>query len=258
MPPSVVSAAPKVLSLRRGRAVGAGVGIGLAGRRCAHGAHRGVLTVVVQHVRDHLHASLRHPRQVHQEQGGDQDGSSAVAKGLHRHMGVVIHRTTQTYRSLVLTCARWRWVWSALLYQLRLHVGYGDGSGGVMSEVLAKREEEIGRMQAHFATLEAELRALRHEKVVYQKVYGEIAHIEQAQVDRLPAVNITEKLKLYEDISFKLTAECKAVALEAASLRPFVRAPRPALPLATDSLTHSGGSHTHSTCDREGDGQTRT
>jgi len=111
--------------------------------------------------------------------------------------------------------------------QLRLHVGYGDGSGGVMSEVLAKREEEIGRMQAHFAALEAELRALRHEKVVYQKVYGEIAHIEQAQVDRLPAVNMTEKLKLYEDISFKLTAECKAVALEAASLRPFVRAPRP-------------------------------
>jgi hypothetical protein len=54
--------------------------------------------------------------------------------------------------------------------QLRLHVGYGDASGGVMSEVLAKREEEIGRMQAHFANLEAELRLLRHEKVVYQKV----------------------------------------------------------------------------------------
>ena len=71
----------------------------------------------------------------------------------------------------MLTCARRRrGLWWVSFSQLRLHVGYGDGSGGVMSEVLAKREEEIGRMQAHFANLEAELRLLRHEKVVYQKV----------------------------------------------------------------------------------------
>lgn len=55
-------------------------------------------------------------------------------------------------------------------------------------------------------------------------MYGEIAHIEEAQVDRLPSMNVTEKLRMYEQISLKLTAECKAIAIEAASLRPFVRA----------------------------------
>jgi len=106
--------------------------------------------------------------------------------------------------------------------KLRLHVGYSGGGGGEMNEVLQMREEEISRLQAQFAELEAEMRKIKKENMVFQRVYGEAPPVAEEEIYSLPKVNMQEKVKLHEGVSKKLTEECQAISVEATALRPVI------------------------------------
>jgi len=107
--------------------------------------------------------------------------------------------------------------------KVRLHIGYSGGVGNQeMSGVLAKREEEITRLQTEYSTLEQEILSLRTKNATFTHVYGDVPEVKQEKIATLPRVNMREQVRLHEDLTKKLAEECKAVANEAQTFRPVI------------------------------------
>ncbi|KAK3235849.1 hypothetical protein CYMTET_53970 [Cymbomonas tetramitiformis] len=126
----------------------------------------------------------------------------------------------------------------AIKNKLRVHTTFGGGGGAEFEGVMMKKEEEITRLQAMVAAMEAEVVQVKRENVVYTTIYGEAPKVEEKEdgtlvvvkedaegntkEEAMPTINMHAQVAIAEDRVNLMQEELEAVAKEANLTRPMV------------------------------------